>query len=880
MSQNVYPAITAYQDGEANKVQAAVLNKPINQLRQRTDFLYDKLQILSDSGMLESVRLKDIAIDQGPAKPELYDSVYLDPVSLTFKKAMAAAEILPDDPYAVIATVAYSFGVLVELSGDQTTGTVAMYGKTAIGDVDAMMAPDTSFTPGPFFLSPSVAGKLTRTPADLVVYMGFMVRSNPTDSNDRSGYMVVAPQYRDMWEAHVHKRLMLTSQPLGKVETSDDPVLIDSTQIVRGLLPTGDGITPPTATPPLLMHVLGEYDGTDPAQFVITLNGATTIGAATVTWTNDDGDASPAPIKVGYLERPIYIGRGLSVVFERNAAYSSYGSASFDPDTSATILADRKWTLEIPDRVKGWRSHWTRQTMIETDAGAKGYRIVIFGRYVNAGNVLAETFRVVGNGGNFATGGGSLVLTDSLGHSAIINSIGYASAKQIVISAVWTGLWLMVSKYAEDGTAAAAGTVTAANQWTTSFTDEAPGAKFEYSMDTDKTINTYYPCVPETELMLEMNGVMLDQRDMFVTGAGAFRSGKKTVYWYNDTYGYTPYPSSWIETLPHYDDYLARNCLVYFNLHRVPPHGMVRSLTPGTPAAGSVNPIRFTDCNGNPAKTGDMQAWVDLNLASRFEDSTDLPPDGNVVIKGAGNQLVRGPAVRSVVPGPGILVDSLGGGSFKITSDNRDVSGEFDNTLYNAKQEILPNATFSYIRLLPYVTGGSNIPNSFAMQMRVPYSLGDGTYRLCFYLTMFGTSTVASTAKTAGLKLTYNMLQDYNIPGDAPPEAVVKSLNLVSDIIVGTATKDLILPVGYEAYDAMVIHNDPAYPAGLPPGGADIPGQFVNVCAAMPFSPIMLAAGNLFSLKIERTSKTAGDEYLGASLGFIAFKWVLKAVSV
>jgi hypothetical protein len=869
MSQNVYPAVTAYQDGADHKVQASELNKPVNQLRQRTDYLYDRLEILSDSGTLESVRLKAVLLDQGTdTKPSLNEAVYLDPNTLKFKKALATAEIVAGDPYAVIATSAYSFGLLVEISGDQTTGTVAIYGKAAVDDVDSLVDNFTTFSPGPMFLSASQAGKMTRTPEDLVVYMGFVVRTNPSDSADRNGYIMLAPQYRDMWEAHVHKRLPLASQPLGRVVTSDDPVLIDSTQIVRGFLPDSGNVSAP-----LLMHVFGEYDGTDPMDITITLSNSATAHDALITWSGTDGTALTTGIKIGFLERLIPIGRGLSVAFERNVDYSTYNSASFDPAIPLSPANDRTWKFTVPDRIKGWRSHWVRQTAVQQDATTRDYRIVLFGQYVNVGAIVAETFTIAGVSGNFASGTGVVTITDSAGNTATVSSIGYSSAGAKLISLpAWTGLWLMVSQYDEEGTAAAAGTVANTNSWKVSFTDEAPGAKFEYSMDTDKNVGTYFPPVPETELMLEMNGVMIDQRDMFQAGVGAYKPGKNTVYWYNDTYGYTPYPSSWVESpLPHYEDYLARNCLIYFNLHRVPPHGMVRSLE----VVGADNPISLVDCNGNPAKTGDILIEFDLNLNKRAETPAELAvADGTAAVGVEGTSLIMGPVVRSLVQGPGITLGSLGQGRYQVSASNTDIAGEFDNiTLYNAKQEILPAGTFSYIRLLPYVTGGSNIPNSFMMQMRVPYSLGTGTYRLCFYLSMFGTVTTVA-AVNAGMKLTYNLLEDYSVGGVIVPESA--QFNLLTDVVSAYKTNDLPLANGYEAYDVMVLHNDDSM--------VNVPNQsfmFMNGAEAwkVPNSPLLLRAGNLLSLKVERTDISAGTEYLGASLGFIAFKWVLKAAT-
>ena len=55
---SIFPAGYEYQDGTANKVEADYMNRPVRQLRQRTDYLYDKLQQLIGSDVFESVRIQ------------------------------------------------------------------------------------------------------------------------------------------------------------------------------------------------------------------------------------------------------------------------------------------------------------------------------------------------------------------------------------------------------------------------------------------------------------------------------------------------------------------------------------------------------------------------------------------------------------------------------------------------------------------------------------------------------------------------------------------------------------------------------------------------------------------------------------------------------
>ena len=54
---SLFPSVTALKDGADSKVEASTFNEPINQLRERTDWLKAQIDALLGSGPFEAAIL-------------------------------------------------------------------------------------------------------------------------------------------------------------------------------------------------------------------------------------------------------------------------------------------------------------------------------------------------------------------------------------------------------------------------------------------------------------------------------------------------------------------------------------------------------------------------------------------------------------------------------------------------------------------------------------------------------------------------------------------------------------------------------------------------------------------------------------------------------
>ena len=882
MSSNIFPAVTGYTDGEQSPVEAETLNQPINQLRQRTDYLFSQLQTVIGQNAFETVRLQDVDLASDDT-PVVGDLVYFDVNSKTYGKAVADSMVIPTFPYTYADDSSFAIGIITTVSG--LKGTLSTYGKVALTDVTAMVETDAVFRDGPYYASTSQPGKVTTEPKDIAVYIGFIIKSETDDS----GYVLLAPQLKDMWEAHLHRRFNMDSTPAASFEvTGTDP---DDIHYIRGIAPDTPG------TLPVNLYLLGPWAGTGNTTYTIKLEGGTTeLGAYSVRWKTDDGSDDSAPgfddpavvgfdadygwsigTPVGMYQRAIPIGsKGLYVVLEQNDAFADYPTADFI-NIPSVIEAERTWTLALPSRIMGWLGHTVTGVCDYAGTGtAPDYRLIVFGQYTNPNTHTQETITVdVAAGGDFAADTVDLTISDIDGNIlASPTGVGISDGGlvQILAGSADLALWLMVTPYQENGLKTAALTAALTDSWTFEFTDEAPGAKFDYNIEMDPAFNAYYPPKPIGGVVVEQNGVTLDYRDQFESDQGTYEPGLRTLFWYPDYYGRAPYPDSWSATVP-VEEYLRKNMVVYFTHRRVAESGIVTSLS--TPADSGVTLLdRHT---GLPAIVGDLEIIAQINFDL---ESSNLA--GYKVVKGVGanGALQTGPVVERITAGTNCSVESTddeGHGTVKINVLTAGITlGEFsDVSLHNAKQKMLPGSSlYGYTELNKYTTGGSNIPSSFSAQMRVPYALGN-TYRMVLYMTLFGTVTDAAKAY-AGMKLTYSVLQDYTSPGGVVPEFINK--NLITDILETSHIQNVPFGLavgGYTAYDPFLLHSDPTIPEVE---GATTP-QFYQPFPLSTEVPAELTAGDLVAIRFERSDVVGGLPEYTDEVGFISMKWKLIDVS-
>lgn len=243
--------VTGFANGEY--IEEDVLNRPIRQLRERTDLLYSRINDTIGSSTFEALRVVDVDLTDGShGTPEVKDVVYLDQDARAYTKAIARTDV-DSNLFQTADASAYAVGVLVSKSGDK--GTVLTSGKLTLAtdsdwDLSDLLVTDEEFRPGPYYLSSVEAGKLTAYPKGMAIYIGYFTDSQGNPGS--GGIAMINPQYKDVGEAHLHRPFALTGKPAG-------------TQSIDG--------TPPNATHRLQGHnpesasqsSHGEHDGADDA---------------------------------------------------------------------------------------------------------------------------------------------------------------------------------------------------------------------------------------------------------------------------------------------------------------------------------------------------------------------------------------------------------------------------------------------------------------------------------------------------------------------------------------------------------------------------------------------------------------------------------------
>ena len=204
---------------------------------------------------------------------------------------------------------------------------------------------------------------------------------------------------------------------------------------------------------------------------------------------------------------------------------------------------------------------------------------------------------------------------------------------------------------------------------------------------------------------------------------------------------------------------------------------------------------------------------------------------------------------------------------------------------------------FPYIRLLEWVTGGSNIPTGFVAKFRIPHTV-TGQYRVIVYMTVFGEVTIpwvgGGQIQSAGINFQYSILPDYMRYGQSDPNDYAfpnnpQWGNLVDNVITPTARSvdipfglyDPTQPGGYEiynAYDPMLIHNNNAEPGGdVQRKVMQVLGDpFPNATESPDYQSVSM--GDLIAIKVSRAAITGGGSPYTGKIGFINLRWQLVAV--
>jgi hypothetical protein len=861
------------------------------------------------------VRLQNVNLSLDN-EPTVNDFVYLEPVNNTYAKARTDTLINALNPFTHATNSAFAVGILTSKAGD--TGTVMMFGRldTSSTTLSTMLESGETFRDGPYYLSASEDGKMTAEPAGPAIFLGYFVAStaDPTFGDTA----LISPQYKDLWQAHLHYNFALASQPSGDNEPTGTDPLTDITR-VRGLKP--DDYQPGGASagePPYRLHILGAWTGQGlPTYTVWIVASDDTMATCRVYWTTDDGSDDSFPgfddpsvggfdpdygatigRRISSYETPVAIGsKGLYVVLEKD-----FDSTLADPDwdtadfeaivTTGVPLVERTWTIEMPNRPRGWRAHWVRE--LSSYSGTSGtppeYTLHLFGHYDNVAKRATERYKVtVTSAGDFALGTVDLEVFDREDASVTtFAGVGFSGPAL----EIGNGLWLTVSPYQPDHSLATATLAALTDEWEFSWSDEAPGAYFEYNIDLDPSLSSRWPPSPLEAVVMELNGVAMDQRDFFAPDSGVYKPAPGTFYWYPNSYSLAPYPKDWVTPVDPGAAEDAMNTQIFLTRLALAGAGLVTSLK-----AAEGSQLEIVDCNtGTPATTGDLE--VRSNFLFSINDA-DLA--GAKCVKGVGEngELQTGRVVEKILAGPGVLITQNdpthpGQGTVRISSGLEGLlRGRFDEIiLQNAKQELVPNRLFPFVKLLQHdSTLTNNVPTAFIAKFRVPQIL-TARYRVVVYATVFGLDDLATGINAEdrqyfGLRVTYSVLQDLTDEG-SPDTFLYVPRNLATVGAGGVLETVIDIPTdvplgksgdGYDAYDPLLLHNDPDI--------ASVDGQVVGPFAA-PFptvgeDPETVTAGDLVAVRFERIDPVSGGhlgtpfEYTG-HVGFINLSWKLIEV--
>lgn len=343
-----WPSVHELSDGQ--DVSAETFNKPINELSERTTYLYDKLRTFNRNNPLATMIMADAKLASVDS-PVVGDFVYLDATTKEFKKAIATEDVF--DSFT-LAESSYTSGILIKKEGSK--GTVVLAGRldmTISGlSVDNMLEKDEEFRPGVYFLSSSEPGKMTAFPQGPRILLGKFTGGD---------FALIRIHAKDFGEAHVHRSYILAGVPAGEQHlTSDDPSGIHE---YRGHSPDqfAQNGNPDNHVYPRLVFT-GEWllDREYAYDFELQSHGGSTPpdlkfsdrdSSVWLKWTRGDGKTDR--VQFTSFDKPVELQDGSGVRVSLQCGCSDNDTLyDYTPDAG-----DRTWsTMLFPDMAQGWRS--------------------------------------------------------------------------------------------------------------------------------------------------------------------------------------------------------------------------------------------------------------------------------------------------------------------------------------------------------------------------------------------------------------------------------------------------------------------------------------------------------------------------------------------
>lgn len=232
------PAVSKIKNGA--DVSAEVVNPISAQHTQRAQHLYEKFNELSGKSVLIAFDQPILPSSQGDVRKNLvvfYDKEGVDE-SATEGISPALVAFSSTDAHSSVYTPAnssYAMGIVKEVNG--TRSDVYLWGLVDLdydlddatyGIIQSDEAnPSEEFEPGPFYLSRTEAGKITRTPSGVSIYVGYAF-------NRRE--FLLAPNVSEFNQFFTTYKFNIMDRPAGT------PVLTGDTWDVTGVsVVSGDG---------------------------------------------------------------------------------------------------------------------------------------------------------------------------------------------------------------------------------------------------------------------------------------------------------------------------------------------------------------------------------------------------------------------------------------------------------------------------------------------------------------------------------------------------------------------------------------------------------------------------------------------------------------
>jgi hypothetical protein len=184
--------VNLLRNGEA--VSAEVTNRPMQELGQRTEYLKALLDTLSIG---QSIFDLDVAMSMDVQEGF---AVYWDKAKQEYAPALAQLSYNAEGVYGGNADSAYVLGICAGKSS-RTRGTVIFGGRAAGVDFSNAIEGGGALDAGPYFLSASEPGKMTKDRPPVGIYVMFGLNT---------GEAVVTPAAREVLDDHIHYKLPLT----------------------------------------------------------------------------------------------------------------------------------------------------------------------------------------------------------------------------------------------------------------------------------------------------------------------------------------------------------------------------------------------------------------------------------------------------------------------------------------------------------------------------------------------------------------------------------------------------------------------------------------------------------------------------------------------